>query len=88
MKRGGYVFLERLLPLSAGITCGSVEDEVKSEALHRRWLEVKNEVMDAAGAPFLAGLSLTHITAFCLSAWNEGGNDETLCVFSKSSGWF
>lgn len=37
VRRGGYVFFffERLLPVSP------VEDEVKSEALHRRRLEVK-----------------------------------------------
>lgn len=41
MKQGGYVLFEQLVPLSAGVTCGSVEDEVKSEALHRRRLEGK-----------------------------------------------
>lgn len=81
-------FFERLLPPGAGVTCGSVEDEVKSEALHRRWFRGENEAMHAAGAPFLAGSSLTHITTSCLSAWNEEGNDETLCVFSKSDDWF
>lgn len=81
-------FFERLLPPGAGVTCVSVEDEVKSEALHRRWFRGENEAMHAAGAPFLAVSSLTHITTSCLSAWNEEGNDETLCVFTKSDDWF
>lgn len=73
------------MPHGVGVTCGSVEEEVKSEALHWRRLEVK---MMRCTRPFwtlLAVSSLTHITTSCLSAWNEEGNDETLCVFSESS---
>lgn len=82
MGRFSLAWNEEVAVFSESVTCGSVEGEVKSGALHQRRLEVKMSRWARLEPPSLAVSSLKHITSFCLSGWGE--NDKTYCVFGKS----
>lgn len=76
-------FFERLLPPGAGVTCGSMEDEVKSEALHRRWLEVKMRRCTLLEHPFGCFITDTHYYILPLSVERGGKWWDIICFWQK-----